>query len=99
MVHVVGLDAVESGRGEVGDRRLGHDLPALGGRRVREDGDPARGLDEADRVEGVELVLADIRAAAVGEPVGREGVGDGSDDAEFDEGLRDVRAADGPVAA
>ncbi len=98
MVHVVDLDPVEARGGERRYRALGNGVAALGGAGVREDGDSAGRLDEADRVEGVEFVLLDVRASAVGQPVGRKGVGDGLDDAEFHQGGRDVRAADRAVS-
>ncbi|CAM5525673.1 hypothetical protein SMICM304S_05494 [Streptomyces microflavus] len=62
-----------------------------------EDGDSAGRLDEPDRLEGVELVLLGVGPAAVAQPVGREGVGDGGYDPDFDEGGGDVRAADRAV--
>lgn len=52
---------------------------------------PPHGLDQPDRVEGVELVLLGVGAPAVREPFGREGVGDGLDDAELDKCGGDVR--------
>lgn len=42
-------------------------------------------------------MLLRVRASAVGEPLGREGVGDGLDDAELDEGGGDVRPPDRAV--
>lgn len=99
MVHVIDLDAVEACRGEPGYRRLGHHLAALDGERVGEDGDATGGLDQPDRVEGVEFVLLGVRASTVGEPLGGEGVGDGPDDPELDERGGDVRPADRSVAA
>lgn len=59
---------------------------------------PCGRLDEADRLEGVGLVLLHVRAAAVGQPVLGERVADGRDDAEFDERGGEVGAADGAVA-
>lgn len=98
MVHVVHFDAVEPGGGQVGDRGLRHGPAALGGGRVREHGHAARGLDEADRLEGVGLVLGDVGPAAVGQPVPREGVGDAVHDPQLDQGGGDVRSPDGSFA-
>lgn len=97
VVHVVDLDAVETGRGEFGDRAPRYAAAALDGQRMREDGDPACRLDQPDRVERVELVLLHVRPAVVGEPLGGERVGDGGDHAQVDEGGGDVRPTDGPV--
>ncbi|SCD65915.1 hypothetical protein GA0115236_11606 [Streptomyces sp. IgraMP-1] len=94
---VVGLDAVEPGLGEAGDGLLGHHVAALGGARMGEDGDAAGGLDQADRLEGVQLVLGGVRPAAVGQPLLGEGVGDRGDHAQLHQRLGEVGAPDRAV--
>ena len=63
-----------------------------------EDGNAARGADQGDPAGRVGGVAADVGAAAVGDPLGGEGVRRGGDHAGFGQGAGDVRPADDRVA-